>query len=320
MGLLTHYIKDDRGRKVPAVNIFGVGIKQYCHDDFTLKDMKRLRRDVHFRSKSIWICGFAGGGHALVYQAFGWSPWFRSLQPTLRWSLLAGFALVFASTLIILLTKVRSMMDAGLVRKVFLEEKRCASCAYTIADVTPEQDGCRVCRECGAAWKHVPLCPHDVGCLTPSMADDRGRRVRIARLICWDVSKYCGADLTKSGLRNLQRASFLRSWAGILLATWAGVALVLFVLLLGSRWYLEFGIIQRLLLAVVYFLAAGVLVPASILRWSRGLDARLIRSVFLRVQRCPSCRSNIREVEIDADRCVVCTECGAAWRLKEAGA
>lgn len=32
----------------------------------------------------------------------------------------------------------------------------CASCAYRIDNLTPRQDGCVVCPECGAAWRPAP--------------------------------------------------------------------------------------------------------------------------------------------------------------------
>lgn len=30
---------------------------------------------------------------------------------------------------------------------------RCLACGYAIAGIEPEEDGCRVCPECGSAWK-----------------------------------------------------------------------------------------------------------------------------------------------------------------------
>jgi hypothetical protein len=35
----------------------------------------------------------------------------------------------------------------------FLAHRRCPSCAYDLSAISPESDGCRVCPECGAAWK-----------------------------------------------------------------------------------------------------------------------------------------------------------------------
>ncbi|MEX2219225.1 MAG: hypothetical protein WD749_10760 [Phycisphaerales bacterium] len=32
----------------------------------------------------------------------------------------------------------------------------CPSCGYGLAELNPEPDGCRVCPECGAAWRMEP--------------------------------------------------------------------------------------------------------------------------------------------------------------------
>lgn len=47
---------------------------------------------------------------------------------------------------------------AHLIRDVYLRANRCASCGYSFAEACVEHDGCRVCPECGAAWK-VPIVP-----------------------------------------------------------------------------------------------------------------------------------------------------------------
>lgn len=39
------------------------------------------------------------------------------------------------------------------VRDELLRMGRCPFCAYSLRDVTVEEDGCRVCPECGGAWR-----------------------------------------------------------------------------------------------------------------------------------------------------------------------
>jgi hypothetical protein len=36
-----------------------------------------------------------------------------------------------------------------------LRENRCPACGYSLTLTRPEEDGCRVCSECGAAWQIV---------------------------------------------------------------------------------------------------------------------------------------------------------------------
>jgi len=59
---------------------------------------------------------------------------------------------------------------------------------------------------------------------------------------------------------------------------------------------------------------------AFVTKLSLGMDARLIRRELLRRRRCASCCYLLDDLEAAQDHCVVCPECGAAWRLKEAGA
>ena len=42
---------------------------------------------------------------------------------------------------------------------VYLGSGRCASCAYALAGLAAEEDGCVVCPECGAAWRADRLGP-----------------------------------------------------------------------------------------------------------------------------------------------------------------
>ncbi len=42
---------------------------------------------------------------------------------------------------------------AELLRTGWLVQGRCPACGTVIAELDPEADGCRVCPECGAAWR-----------------------------------------------------------------------------------------------------------------------------------------------------------------------
>jgi hypothetical protein len=47
----------------------------------------------------------------------------------------------------------RRREDARNIGAVRLKHDRCAACGYSLVGVEPEQDGCRVCPECGGAWR-----------------------------------------------------------------------------------------------------------------------------------------------------------------------
>lgn len=38
-------------------------------------------------------------------------------------------------------------------RRIGRASALCAACGYSIAEIEPEEDGCRVCPECGSAWR-----------------------------------------------------------------------------------------------------------------------------------------------------------------------
>lgn len=38
-------------------------------------------------------------------------------------------------------------------RRDLLEARLCASCGYSLSEIGPSPDGCRVCSECGSAWR-----------------------------------------------------------------------------------------------------------------------------------------------------------------------
>lgn len=42
------------------------------------------------------------------------------------------------------------------IARAYLQERRCASCAYDLSGAEPAADGCSVCPECGAAWGLAP--------------------------------------------------------------------------------------------------------------------------------------------------------------------
>jgi hypothetical protein len=48
-----------------------------------------------------------------------------------------------------------------------------------------------------------------------------------------------------------------------------------------------------------------------------GVPARQIAVGLLSSQRCPGCTYKMGYLPVEADGCVLCPECGAAWRMPE---
>jgi hypothetical protein len=43
--------------------------------------------------------------------------------------------------------------SVGRAVALLLDHGLCAACGYSLAEISTQQDGCRVCPECGAAWR-----------------------------------------------------------------------------------------------------------------------------------------------------------------------
>lgn len=66
------------------------------------------------------------------------------------------YLLFFGGFLFIALRRWRGVGDdPRVVVDVMKKHQRCGSCGYTLVGVPEEADGCRVCPECGAAWRLV---------------------------------------------------------------------------------------------------------------------------------------------------------------------
>jgi hypothetical protein len=71
---------------------------------------------------------------------------------------LAIFSFVIAPTMAVLLTALAAARTAWRERGHLLRHGMgvrglCAACGYDLRGQEPEEDGCRVCPECGAAWR-----------------------------------------------------------------------------------------------------------------------------------------------------------------------
>lgn len=104
---------------------------------------------------------------ALLGGLIGWILWTAAILPftPLKSTLLGNFILptitsIVVSTAIwfITLNAVRRSKFHK-ISSIHLEQGQCAACAYRLDGLTPEADGCVVCPECNAAWKHNRISP-----------------------------------------------------------------------------------------------------------------------------------------------------------------
>jgi len=104
---------------------------------------------------------------ALAGGLIGWVLWTAAILPftPLKGTLLGNFLLptitsIIVSTAIwfVTLNAVRRSKFHK-ISSIHLEKGRCAACTYRLEELPPESDGCVVCPECNAAWKHDRIGP-----------------------------------------------------------------------------------------------------------------------------------------------------------------
>jgi hypothetical protein len=73
---------------------------------------------------------------------------------------------------------------------------------------------------------------------------------------------------------------------------------------------------QRIILTIVIG-TPGVVIMAGMLLSDIGRPAAVVEQTMLRQRLCPVCATDLAERATAHDGCVVCPECGAAWRIAD---
>ena len=149
-------IEDDRGREVALVG-----------------PPKFARHEIR---PSLWKSGYSGthAGLAMESEAQNHAMWLFYIVAMLfcscpvqylalwmldgtmlaqsRWAVLVLFWLIVLP-LYPLARRVERGMRKRHLRRAYLASQHCASCNFPLLSRAVEEDGCRVCSECGAAWR-----------------------------------------------------------------------------------------------------------------------------------------------------------------------
>lgn len=138
----TQTIKDDRGRDVPLWKPSRSGTNS---DPFETDLALRIAGAAARNTREEMLIGMLPVIAVMALVAiFGLSPLFI-IPGVLISFVIAG---TFSS---------RKLKDqAAQLVGTLLGAGRCGSCAYPVAKLNPEPDGCVACPECGAAWKSDP--------------------------------------------------------------------------------------------------------------------------------------------------------------------
>ncbi len=142
MGYWVHY-RDDRGERLPSGYLRSAGKARKAG---VPKDAaKRALKKVNAQGMAM---GLLFGTIAIAANAFvnAWSASGRASGAYL----LAGLAVVLVALALHPIVVPRAIRSH---KHGFLREGYCPACGYPITEIEPEGDACRVCPECGSAWK-----------------------------------------------------------------------------------------------------------------------------------------------------------------------
>jgi len=138
--------------------------------------------------------------------------------------------------------------------------------------------------------------------------DDRGAVLRSCRRI---GDKELELDWREQGAFLKARSAGVPKWAlgldaGLLAwgCVWAGIGFPR--IHTAARWAIYVG-------GLCFWIGAALV--ARKLAWPARFRGQ--RAACLGVGVCPACAYAIENAERDEDDCVVCPECGAAWRMRE---
>ncbi|RMH27676.1 MAG: hypothetical protein D6692_07305 [Planctomycetota bacterium] len=147
---------------------------------------------------------------------------------------------------------------------------------------------------------------------TDTLHDARGERRRICTIHeAVEASGVPLEDLAPPG----DRATFWRglvALGGVFTAIMTPLHAIAFGVMFGRR-----ALFVMLPFIPVYFFGFGI--PMALVSMRYGWrSARHARDAMLRHGLCPACAHGIAGIPPQGDGCVVCPECGAAWRVQAA--
>lgn len=266
------------------------------------------------------------------------------------WSALFPCAVLMAAMLLI--SRWFSDVERSKIKPSLLNAGRCASCAYPIAKLPPEHDGCVTCPECGAAWKYdadwarrmavadqaaeenlgprkgetaedqetVQWMARLFGGLSGrrnlAMRDDRGRLARIFFPRFPWKNPHGWNQVNAEVRKKLKRETRLLGWPMRLFFAICILVPVGFQFWALSRLPGNLGSmgLMRIMLGLWFF----VFLPLALFGFAAFPYVRKpqkMARIFLRRGLCPGCWSDLTLVQLNPDGARECTHCLSAWKL-----
>ena len=151
--MLRPTIADHRHRRVPLLPHFALSPVTRDHDRATrLARASMLPQPRITRGEFLRALAYLFAALPIFYLCARTPAWLSfGLQLPLWIMLLAAIPLGVIPPIIIIAIFRRAAADR--LARYYLAAAYCPSCAYDLASISPQPDGCRVCPECGAAWR-----------------------------------------------------------------------------------------------------------------------------------------------------------------------
>lgn len=278
----------------------------------------RLTMSGYRMGLQVAICLAAGGVFAVL------SRWLGMRSPP-GVTVLATVAVSVALT--IMLWRWSEMRSAPRLAVILVEAGLCPTCSYTLADLPLETDGCRVCPECGAAWRadrmrcetryvesgdidrtrgYRTFWRDGIGLGATSVIDDAGvRRPLVSARLKREIAASSGprgSRLKDTARRNTRSGAVLRT-----------ALFLLYSCLAVAAWTIGAKVLPGIGGKAVA-IAGGIVCAAfafALWKGCAGVASSWVKKQMLASGLCPSCSADLRLLPRELN---VCESCGASWR------
>ncbi len=250
-----------------------------------------------------------------------------------------GVVIVAAMVYIRLLTAFNLRRARERAARTILAEGRCPCCLYKLVEVVPQEDGAVQCPECGAAWlasrvgslrstgganeraatRPRPWALRLTGAGHYPITEDAHQR--LVRLVDVRLTSLTRALGPQRGREVWKRAKKKYRTLAICFSAFTCLINIPAFLFLTCMPTARFASGITLSLVRVGTMGIGVLFALIMLgmcwrsltgRWQ--FSARAVACTLVQEGVCASCAASIAELSPQADGCVTCAACGAAWK------
>ncbi len=329
-------VPDDRGRRV---ELFTASIGSATEDPELVATVGRVYESatlLHERVRLIHVLAILMGViiMVLVVVLARYLTW---LPPAMTGVLMAAWWILMG--LIIAMQSRRRF--ANRTAESILRIGRCPSCGYRLAGTPEDAEGLVTCPECASGWKptrvgvsavskaDIPARPDTPGDMAPvswslkrmwvrlpTIVDDRDRSMsltdpRLPRLEA-TVGAVRAADVRLAMSKRLRLLK--QGWGALTLVGVAIMCAPALFMTMGAR----FGAGRWVIGYMAVFW--GYTAARMLYRLAKGTSRLLAKPTLLILVEhrvCPACAADLKSCEPEADGCVVCGACRAAWKLQE---